>query len=210
MVSSHIKDVLLTNSPLSRTVLQSVCYNSGMSSSDNEAVLIASSPLPCSILELVIAGFPPMDAIHLLSVLGAQGSACVSDSSWTITIPVTPSGATLNLLNSSLVVPPGAVNATTDLTFTIMASMPQDLPNALGRIFEFGPDGTVFQVPITLSLAFSDAGHSGRSRELYNIRFYYFDEINDTWMPEQDPQIDWANRRLIVELSHFSRYAFAR
>ena len=120
-------------------------------------------------------------------------------------------GGRLDLFQSSLDVPPGAVNSTRTIAFQMYEEMPEGLPNALGRIYEFYPDNTQFQVPVTLTVSFADAGHSRnmKDEDPFGIQFYYFDEANNLWIA-QPTMVDRVNQRFVVELSHFSRYAFAR
>lgn len=126
-------------------------------------------------------------------------------------------GGMLSLFGSRLVVPPDAVDSVMGLSFSIWESVPEGLPNALERIYEFYPDGTDFEIPAVLDVAFSDAGfgleESLQKAPSYNasrLWLYYFDEEDHIWELQREVQIDWMNRRLSVQLEHFSRYAFGR
>ncbi|HET6272161.1 MAG TPA: hypothetical protein VFG32_04225 [Bacteroidota bacterium] len=121
---------------------------------------------------------------------------------------VTPSnGGTLDLLHSRFVVPPNAVTRTTLIEWVLRVEIPNGLQGALNRIYDFGPEGVVFQVPGTLYVSFGDAGLGNNDPYLYT--FYYFNESTRRWEP-QSTDVDVAHQRFVVTLHHFSRYAFGR
>jgi hypothetical protein len=135
-------------------------------------------------------------------------TAFVLDSSWTSSALVTPlKGGSFSILHSSFSVPAGALHDTTVVSLTMTIALPEGLPNALPRVYEFGPEGTQFTSPATFSVAFEDIGNA--SADVYPglIVFKYFDKKTKTWVP-QPTQVDWTNQRFIVQLTHFSRYAF--
>jgi hypothetical protein len=78
-------------------------------------------------------------------------------------------------------------------------------PNILD--VQFGPSGTMFPVPVTLTVDFSNtAADPGSSH--YNGSgpvLYWLNDQTSTWV-EMPGQVDWANKKLIVQLPHFSRY----
>jgi hypothetical protein len=88
-----------------------------------------------------------------------------------------------------------------DATITI-----QDYdPNVLD--VQFGPHGTQFPVPVTLSIDFANtdadpgaAHYNGREPALY-----WLNEHTNTW-DEVPGRVDWLRKKLIVKLPHFSRY----
>jgi hypothetical protein len=72
---------------------------------------------------------------------------------------------------------------------------------------EFGPHGTQFPVPVTLSVDFSNtacdpgvAQYNGREPVLY-----WLNDRTNAW-EEVPGRVDWAHKKLIVKLPHFSRY----
>jgi hypothetical protein len=72
---------------------------------------------------------------------------------------------------------------------------------------QFGPHGTQFPVPVTLSVDFSNtaadpgAAHYDGSEPV----LYWLNDRTNAWelMPGR---VDWASKKLIVRLPHFSRY----
>lgn len=132
----------------------------------------------------------------------------VLDTLWTITGLISPQyGGTLHLLNSSLVVAPGALLSTTNFSWTIASRVPQGLPGALRREYEFGPEGTTFQIPVNVYISFADAALEGN--DPYQFQFYYYDPESNAWVI-QSRKVDLTNERFVVRLQHFSRYAFGR
>lgn len=79
-------------------------------------------------------------------------------------------------------------------------------PNVLD--VQFGPHGTQFKTPVELSISFAgtiaDPG-AKRDPELEPV-FWYLDESVNRWVVI--PSVtDWENKRIVVHLEHFSRYA---
>jgi hypothetical protein len=139
-----------------------------------------------------------------------NGSYALALDSAVIQIVTRNEGGRLDLFRSNLNVAPGAFDQTRTIAFQMQHQTPEDLPYAWERVYEFLPDQSQFQAPVTLSVSFADAGRSGISGKLFNIKLYHFDESTSRWVLERDAQIDWVNKRVVVELTHFSRYAFAR
>jgi prepilin-type N-terminal cleavage/methylation domain-containing protein len=72
MNSAEYDATLTAISPLSEPVLNTLVNSSIMDSAGFTNVLVANSPLPSSILDQVIAGFPPMDQADYDAVIAAQ------------------------------------------------------------------------------------------------------------------------------------------
>jgi len=72
---------------------------------------------------------------------------------------------------------------------------------------QLGPHGTQFAVPVTLTVDFSNtAADPGAAR--YDGRtpvLYWLNDQTNTWV-EMPGRTDWAQKKLIVQLPHFSRY----
>ena len=78
-------------------------------------------------------------------------------------------------------------------------------PNVLD--VQFGPSGTRFTVPVTLTVDFSNtaadpgaAQFDGREPVLY-----WLNDQTGAWV-EMPGRVDWEQKKLIVQLPHFSRY----
>lgn len=117
--------------------------------------------------------------------------------------------AILNVLNSELAVPPGAISDPVVVQFTIADVMPEGLSNAFSKVYEYGPDSTQFLTTVISRVAFVDAEIG--NTDPYLVHFYYFDETLNTWVPHVPAaSVDTVNQRFEVQLNHFSRYAFGR
>lgn len=83
---------------------------------------------------------------------GAGGSAAAASYSQAITAA---KGGTLTAPGATLVIPAGALAADTTVTLTVTdkASEP-DAANIAAKVFTFGPDGTQFLKPVSMTLAF--------------------------------------------------------
>ncbi|MFN0158623.1 MAG: hypothetical protein ACKVRP_11205 [Bacteroidota bacterium] len=129
------------------------------------------------------------------------------DTTWVSSAVIGPGGGTVSVRTASLVFPPGALTDTATIVFRMSASTPNDLPGGLNRLYEFGPEGITFQSPITLYIPFVEAGLTRGN--VNGTKFYYHNQSTHAWelLPSE---IDRVNQRLVVRLSHFSRYAFAR
>jgi hypothetical protein len=90
---------------------------------------------------------------------------------------------------------------TADATITIQDYDPDVLD------VQFGPHGTKFPVPVTLTVDFSNTAadpgavhFDGREPVLY-----WLNDQTNAW-EEVPGRVDWARKQLIVKLPHFSRY----
>ena len=104
-------------------------------------------------------------------------------------------GGTLVLCDVILEVPPGAVR--TDTTFSIY------IPDINVFYNEFGTDGLVFDVPVTVTMSYREADLSGVSEESIRIAFY---NDNAGVFEDVDCDIDFENKTVTAKLNHFSAY----
>ncbi len=136
--------------------------------------------------------------------------AITFDTTWVASRVISPAGGTLSLFCSSITFPAGALRDSTLVSFRITTGVtPVGLPGGTDRILDFEPEGTVFQVPVTLRVSFDEAGINEEEEKVAPLRCYYFNPTTTAWEP-QPTSVDWQNKRFVVTLSHFSRYAFGR
>ncbi len=137
-----------------------------------------------------------------LSLYDAKSEAepVVADVSQTINaidggVIAIPSGS----YNHSFEVPKDAI----DSDVTISASVEKIL---IGRdvavVFEFGPDGLVFNSPSKLKF---DVGDLSSRDGVYN--FYYFDPAVNAWVLQGSNSVDRGY--VEFDVSHFSKYAIS-
>lgn len=104
-------------------------------------------------------------------------------------------GGSLELLDVILNVPAGAVP--NDTLFSIR--IPDD------EVFfnEFGTDGLVFDVPVTVTMSYRDADLSGIHENA--IRIAWLDEDSNTWK-DMPCVVDTVTKTVTGTLHHFSAY----
>jgi hypothetical protein len=120
---------------------------------------------------------------------------------------VGPAGGTVTAANGNvrLVVPAGAVPADVRLTATPVADPEPSDKTIGGTVHQFGPSGTQFAVPVTVSLKYAPAQlPAGVQQGELTISKYQ----NGTWVPLAVPvTVDSAAREVRGALSSFSLYA---
>lgn len=105
-------------------------------------------------------------------------------------------GSFLKIPNKSLRPPKDLIGE--DVKITMAVTNDQE-SNEL--IFTFGPHGCEFTLPAELCLSWMD--HNSE-----NATLYYIDEYGNRKEHLPD-QIDLLNKRMIIDINHFSRYAVA-
>ncbi len=105
-------------------------------------------------------------------------------------------GGRLALFDVVLDVPPGALDV--DTTYSI------DIPDINVFYNEFGTDGLVFNVPVTVTMSYRDADLSGVDES--SIRIGWWNNDNETWV-DMDCTIDRVSQTVTGKLYHFSAYA---
>lgn len=125
----------------------------------------------------------------------ATGALMTGTPTYTEQIISSADGGTLSVLDVVLTIPPGAVP--NDTMFSINIPDPEVFYN------EFGTDGLVFQVPVTVTMSFRDADLSGV--DVSSLRLAWYNE--KTGQFEDLPcVVDLANRLVTAEVNHFSAY----
>ena len=115
------------------------------------------------------------------------------------TAVIGPAGGTLFHAAHRIVVPPGALSAPVQLSFTMPAS------DTL--MFEFGPDGIQFNAPIQVILNYDHAYNSGLDQELYEVVFW--NTTTRSW--ENVPTtVNTETNEVAGNTQHFSRYAISK
>jgi hypothetical protein len=105
-------------------------------------------------------------------------------------------GGQLTLFDVVLDVPPGAFPV--DTTYSI------NIPDINVFYNEFGTDGLVFDVPVTVTMSYRNADLSGVDES--TIRIGWWDESNRKWV-DMKCTVDRENQTVTGQLYHFSAYA---
>ena len=108
----------------------------------------------------------------------------------------------------ALAVPPGALTENTEITIDVFNA--SDVPRPpgdgalLSRAYNFGPEGTTFAIPVTLTYTYTDAElvASGVDEEFLDVA--QFNSLTGQWELADVISRDPSNNSLTVEVSHFS------
>jgi len=123
------------------------------------------------------------------------------------TVAVTRSDSPLR--GVSVVIPPGAVSE--DCTITIaLVTNPPALPGntkAIGRVVEFGPHATTFDVPVSIRLPYTQADlESAGLSDPAELEVWTYNTFSLTWEQIPVTGVDQVNMHLICEVDHFSMF----
>lgn len=95
----------------------------------------------------------------------ANGGATVGDK--TSAMIVATAGGTLELGAASLTIPAGALAEDLEVTVEVVSKKGKpDEANIAAAIYDFGPDGTTFEKPVTLSFDFAGAVPEGKAAKV--------------------------------------------
>ena len=114
------------------------------------------------------------------------------------------SGGTLSAGGGSLVVPGGVLTSDLALTLSVRAPSASDpgLANLIGNIYEFGPDGTTFAVPVTLTLPLANPVSADQKAVVA-----WLEESSGQWFPVVSTV---TGDKVSGRISHFTRFAVLR
>ena len=104
----------------------------------------------------------------------------------------------------ALEIPEGAVNEPTGIIVELAMDYPEDPGLVPGTVFEFGPDGLTFQVPIHLTLSYGDdplpEGVDESSLRVHK-------DMDGVWVPLPEGAVDVGAKKASASIESFSRYA---
>ncbi len=111
------------------------------------------------------------------------------------------SGGTLVSGGATLVVPAGVFDADKVLTVSVKAPAASDpgRANLVSNIFDFGPDGTTFTVPVSLTLPLTGTVPADK-----NVVVAWLDTASGQWFPVVSTIV---GDKVTGRISHFSRYS---
>src|SRR4051812_33917478 len=136
-------------------------------------------------------GAPAFDGAETDGTAATMASVMISASA----------GGTLSSGGASLAVPPGGLSADKLLTLTVRAPGAGDpnLADIVGNIYEFGPDGTTFAVPVALTLPLTATVPAGKKAVVA-----WLDVPSGQWFPVASTV---AGDKVTGLVSHFTRFA---
>jgi hypothetical protein len=147
--------------------------------------------------------------------LALVSTACGGDSSGgtgltTPTNKVGAKGGTVTTTDGTvaLAVPAGALSTQTTITIAKTADPVSSEHVVGGTVYEFGPSGTQFAQPITMTLAYDTAALPDAT-DPASLRIGTL--VGDKWEPITEGLIiDSVNHKVSAKVSHFSAYAVVR
>lgn len=124
-----------------------------------------------------------------------------SNENGVTTVWIGPAGGVLVHADHRIVIPAGALSETLPISFS--------MPVSDTLMFDLGPHGTQFSMPINMVLAFQydNADLTGVNESL--LRVAYYNESTGVWDP-MPTQVDPLNDIVVGQTTHFSRYAIIR
>ena len=145
-------------------------------------------------------------SVIVVSQAGAPGSvlSLSVDGSLATSASVTPAGGSVHLLGDQVTItlPSGALSTPTTLT---AAPIPPPTPAVIpGTSIDFGPSGTVFAAPITISIAFDPTVLPPGVRPRF-LAMYFWNV--DHWEPVAGSTVNVATGVVTAQTTHFSTYA---
>jgi hypothetical protein len=132
------------------------------------------------------------------SAMDAGGDTSSAMASMMITAAT---GGTLAAGGGSLLVPAGVLTADQMLTVTVRAPSASDpgRANIVGDIYDFGPDGTKFQVPVQLTLPIPSAVPADKKAVIA-----WLEESTGEWFPVTTTV---SGDKAVGLVTHFTRFA---
>jgi hypothetical protein len=99
-------------------------------------------------------------------------------------------------------VPAGALTTSTVITITPATS---SVPGAVGQVWEIGPTGTQFSVPVTLTLAYADSELGTMPATAFAVSTV----VSDTWQPIAATVVNTSEHVISGQTTHLSPYALS-
>ena len=122
-----------------------------------------------------------------------------ADEEGVTTASIGPLGGVVTHGDHYIVIPAGALSQTIEISFSV--------PESDTLMFDLGPHGTQFNVPISLVFEYDNADLIGANESQFQIGYY--NVTTGVWEP-MPTTVDAVNDVVIGQTTHFSRYAIIR
>ncbi|MEO7501743.1 MAG: Ig-like domain-containing protein, partial [Gemmatimonadaceae bacterium] len=160
-----------------------------------------SNPSIATVAAGVITGVALGTATITATVEGQSASAEVNVREGAV---VSTAGASFSVLNSvvSLDIPAGALSQTRNITIAPAASFPANARVVPGTTFDFGPTGTTFAQPVTISIKYDPSkviNSPDSGLRLYEV-------IGTGWRLVPESSVNTATATVTGKVNHFAVY----
>lgn len=110
-------------------------------------------------------------------------------------------GADIETQGVAISIPGGALTEDTEVTLEVILPSGQPDADKLGSlIYDFGPDGTQFEMPVELTIDLNKALPEGMEAQMA-----WLDEDTDKWVPLEDSEVDGMT--VTATTRHFTMFA---
>ncbi len=117
----------------------------------------------------------------------------------------TEGGTVADASGTTVDIPPGALSETQKISIEtpLLNNLPPStIPFVTAR--DFGPDGLIFNEPVTITIRYTDASIEGYNEE--DLQIYYYDENTTSW-ESLGGAVDKVHNKITTQVSHFSIFA---
>ncbi len=148
-------------------------------------------------------------AVELTNAIGVEEEDPYDASE---TIVAVNGGIVTNTADTIAVdIPAGALSADTEITVEASEAVGdfqvQEGITPVDYVYTFGPEGTTFSTPITLTFDYDDTGMTLAEEQSLDI--YWFNETTSLW-ESQGATVDTALNTLTLSVTHFSSYVVGK
>src|SRR6188768_2993319 len=123
-----------------------------------------------------------------------------------VTKQIGPDGGSISAIDNTLklVIPAGALNATTAITVQPITNF---APGGVGNAYELSPDGQNFSKPVTITFHYMDSVEGGATWSEIGIAFQ---DANGFWHRAQNIVSDSVNKTISATSLHFTGFSIYR
>ena len=145
----------------------------------------------------------------LVTAAGANGAITITATTdgiagtATVAVVTGPQGGTLSVANGqvTLVFPAGSIDRPIVVTVDVGSLAPSTTRLVPGTVFDFGPSGTPFNVPVQLTIRYDPSDLAVESL----LRL--FQVVGDRWVEVSGSEVDVVAKTVTGGINTFSRYA---
>ncbi|MCP4650104.1 MAG: hypothetical protein GY853_08525 [PVC group bacterium] len=115
-----------------------------------------------------------------------------------------------NIVGTSVAIGAQAIDAPTTITVAQVVAAPEATGSTLivGNVVDFGPGGTEFDIPATITIPYTSAQLSSAGiEEESSLNIYYYNLTTSAWEKVPGATVDVAAKKVSVPTTHFSMYA---